>query len=441
MRAYIAVLKDSFREAMASRILWIALIGIFLLLLALAPFGLLYDRSIRLRQNELVNADGFAEAIKENSGNPQVPAGHIWTLMTEPQQAELKGWLESETDSDADRQPGRRRGGVSRNAMGRLLNELIKKPEFYNEAAWANVKLDDDTKLLLAAASPTEEDIAFRNLRLMNAAFPRYVSVRSEPAISLTYLGTSIAGPFDALPTQFSRLTDQVIITVLSLFLGFFGVFASLLVTSTVIPRTFEPGEISLLLSKPVNRSFLFITKFIGGCAFTLLCAVLLVGGVWFLLGIRLNFWRHELLWCIPVYVFLFAIYFAVSAVSGLIWRNPIVSLVMVVLFWGVLISAGFTKGFVDENVLKAQRIVEIVPAGDSVFAVNGSRSVLKWDPATELHWQPVFIQDVQGVPQLFSGLFLQVAAIVLRGIRHQNDCWPSDWNPDECQHRVRQHW
>ncbi|MBL8815093.1 MAG: ABC transporter permease subunit [Planctomyces sp.] len=398
MRAYIAILKDSFREAMASRVLWIALIGISLLLIALAPFGLLYDRSLQLRQTELTNYEAFAQAIRENSSNPSTPAGHLWSLMSESQRKDMEEWFSAD-DTEAAGNPGQSRKRISKNGMTRLLNDLITRPEFYNEQAWAAVKLDDDTKLLVESKSPTEGDIAFRNLRLMNAAFPRFVSIRQEPAISLTYMGTSIAGPFDAMPTQFSQTTDQVIITVLSLFLGFFGVFASLLVTATVIPRTFEPGEISLLLSKPVNRSFLFITKFLGGCAFTTLCAVLLVGGVWFLLGVRLNFWRHELLWCIPIYVFLFAIYFAVSAVSGLIWRNAIVSLIMVVLFWGVLISAGITKGFIDENVLKASRIVEIVPAGEDVFVVNGSRGVLRWDAGAEAQWQPVFRQDIQGVP------------------------------------------
>src|SRR5258708_7444053 len=40
MRPYFAVLKDSFREAFASRVLWVLLILTTLLLLALAPLGL-----------------------------------------------------------------------------------------------------------------------------------------------------------------------------------------------------------------------------------------------------------------------------------------------------------------------------------------------------------------------------------------------------------------
>src|ERR1700704_4525524 len=39
MRSYLAVLKDSFREALASRVLWILMIVITLILIAAAPLG------------------------------------------------------------------------------------------------------------------------------------------------------------------------------------------------------------------------------------------------------------------------------------------------------------------------------------------------------------------------------------------------------------------
>ena len=49
------------------------------------------------------------------------------------------------------------------------------------------------------------------------------------------------------------------------------GMIAAILVTSTVIPQMFEPGSITLLLSKPVSRSLLFSAKFLGACAFVFL--------------------------------------------------------------------------------------------------------------------------------------------------------------------------
>ena len=157
----------------------------------------------------------------------------------------------------------------------------------------------------------------------------------------------------------------------------------------SLIPRTFEPGEISLLLSKPVHRSFLFLTKFLGGCAFTLICAALLVTGIWILLGIRLEMWRPELLWCIPLYVFLFAIYFSVSALAGAIWRNAVVSLILVIVFWVGLTLIGVAQNSMNEFIVKARRLSEISANGGEVFAVDGGRTVQHWDRETG-DWTPV---------------------------------------------------
>ena len=63
MRAYLAILKDSYREAAASLVLWLALGGILLLLLALLPIGLLTAANTALRHQELVDPEKFVQAL------------------------------------------------------------------------------------------------------------------------------------------------------------------------------------------------------------------------------------------------------------------------------------------------------------------------------------------------------------------------------------------
>ena len=50
MTKYFAVVKDSFREALASRVLWLVLVLISLLLLILAPLG--YGEVLTWRMGE-----------------------------------------------------------------------------------------------------------------------------------------------------------------------------------------------------------------------------------------------------------------------------------------------------------------------------------------------------------------------------------------------------
>lgn len=414
IRPYLAILKDSFREATASRILWIAIIGIVLILLALAPFGLRNDRSVKLRQHELPDPEGLVRAIAAGAKETTTPAAHLWSLLNEEQQKRVEDWLKPENSaaSTAPAQPNR--GGNSRNRNSirsqtvRLINDLLKKPEFYKAEAWSGDIANVTDEIRSAAAVPTsdENQQSFQNLKLLAATYPRFLDVREDPAVTLMYATSEIVGPIDLPPKQFTRVVDQMIIAVLSIFLGFFGVFGSLLVTASVIPRTYEPGEISLLMSKPISRSMLFITKFFGGCSFTSLCAVVLVTGIWLLLGLRMDIWRPQLLWCVPIYVFLFAIYFSVSALTGVIWRNPVVSLILVAVFWGVLTVVSVTRAIVEENVIKTRRIVDVTVAGKETFAVDGGRSVYRWNEGTG-DWARVFDQPSGGVPRFVQRIML----------------------------------
>ncbi len=384
MRAYLAILKDSYREAAASMVLWLALGGILLLLLALSPIGLLTAANTVLRYQELVDPEKFVKAVYDGRADAQTPEGHIWSLLNEKQQELFVAFANPESAPDGRR--GQRGGG--RNLIVNTVNGLLKMPQFYDQAAFAKVELDEELRSPDAESVPVNE-LSNRNLRRLEKAFARCISVSERSALSLTYAGFDITGPLPILPSQMKQAIDGIISIVLGFFLGIVGVFASLLFTATLIPRTFEPGEISLLLSKPVYRSFLFITKFLGGCAFTLICATLLVTGIWLLLGIRLEMWRPELLWCIPLYVFLFSIYFSVSALTGAIWRNAVVSLILVIVFWLGVTLIGVAQSSMEEFIVKARRVSEISSNGGEVFGVDGGRTVHRWDKATG-DWMPI---------------------------------------------------
>ena len=139
---------------------------------------------------------------------------------------------------------------------------------FYDPVAFEKVELDAELRIPDADSLP-ENELSNRNLRRLEKVFTSFISITERTSLSLTYAGFDVTGPLPILPSQLKKTMDGIITIVLGFFLGIVGVFASLLFTATLIPRTFEPGEISLLLSKPIYRSVLFITKFFGGCVFT----------------------------------------------------------------------------------------------------------------------------------------------------------------------------
>ena len=65
MRAYLAILKDSYREARASRVLWISLAGIAIVLLLLAPINLSRSKAVSLRRVELAYPDRMLTQLQQ----------------------------------------------------------------------------------------------------------------------------------------------------------------------------------------------------------------------------------------------------------------------------------------------------------------------------------------------------------------------------------------
>jgi hypothetical protein len=124
----------------------------------------------------------------------------------------------------------------------------------------------------------------------------------------------------------------------------------------------------------------LFLSKFLGGCTFTFLCAAYLFGGVWLLLGLRLGIWHQGILLSIPIYVFVFAIYFTVSAIAGVIWRNSIVSVIVAVVFWGMCWLVGTVEWALDSVSLQLFRIDRLATVGGDIpLYVDNRDEVYAW--------------------------------------------------------------
>ncbi len=375
MRAIWAILKDSMREAIASRVLAVAVIAILVVLVLLSPLSLPVGASTGLRPYEVPDVQKLAQRLADESETPNTPAAHIWSLLTEDQRKAFQ-IVASPEETEEARSNGRRVAG--RGELLQILNEAFGKSEFFKPEVFASVDLPEELKSSDEALS--KQELSGKNLKRFTAAFKDVVSLQSDSALSLSYGSIQIFGPLPVPPQQRDRIINEAIIAVLGLFLGFLGIFTSVIVTAAIVPRSLEPGEISLLLSKPIRRSVLFLTKFLGGCVFTMICALLLVGGVWLILWLRMGIWKPELLLCIPLYIFLFAIYSSVSSLAGVIWRNTTVSLVVVVLFWILMTTAGSVHDFMAYVNLPPKQISEITTAGDKLFAMHRGRTFSRWD-------------------------------------------------------------
>ena len=228
---------------------------------------------------------------------------------------------------------------------------------------------------------PADQLARFNRLAI-DAAYPDEIAPLPPKQVQLAYFRWELGLTLPVETEQLFPAINQLLVAVLSIFLGVAGVFMAVMVTASMIPQTFEAGSVDLLLSKPIYRGGLFVAKFVGGCAFIAINAAYLIGGLWLILGLRFGLWNERLLLAIPLYLFLFAIYYGVSSLAGVVWRNAIVSVVMAVLFWFVCWSIGTANGLVEQLSLNPRRLVTLVPAGEDLIAVNSRGDVFRWDVA-----------------------------------------------------------
>jgi hypothetical protein len=396
MRPYLAVFKDSFREAFASRILWL-ISGLITLVLfvGLAPFALREETAYRFQRNEFRNGPEFLHFLASQA-TVKTPsaAQRIWSRLPES----LRHRLEVVSPTNVNEQLE-----VLRDVRSEF-NGMVDNKDLYDPKLWPANSLTGEGRRLAErgfANLSADEQRRFNRL-LIDAAFPDYVLPAPGRNLYPEWFGYRIGGPpLPFEPKQVGLLVNFALSVLMTFLVGILGVFIGILVTAPTVPQTFEPGAIDLLLSKPVSRSLLFLTKFFGASSFVLLNTIYLIGGMWLIAGLRFDIWSGKLLLCIPVFLFLFVIYYSISALFGVIWRNAIVSVGCTVLFWAACFTIGFLKGVAEQNFIDPIRVAAIVPAGDKLLAVNRSGHTFEW-ASDHQAWEEVFRGRDEGSAQFF---------------------------------------
>ncbi len=122
------------------------------------------------------------------------------------------------------------------------------------------------------------------------------------------------------------------------------GILLALIWTAAFLPTFFEPTAVTVLLAKPIPRWSLLAGKYLGVLVFVALQASIFVFATWAALGIRSGIWSAEYLWCIPLMLLHFAIFFSFSAFLAVWTRSTIVCVFGSLLFWMVCWGINFGR-------------------------------------------------------------------------------------------------
>ena len=386
MRPYWAVIRDSFREAWASRVLWILLALITVVLLAILPFGWTRQLTVDLRRDDVRDSSRLAQRLQSAlSETPPSTASYVASRLPDELQSRLKSYAPSDDKRSTEETQ-------LRDDLVTALDSLIQQPDFYRADLWKETKWNQEAQSLVERGV---DHLASREQQRLNrlaleATFPREIRQRPSQTVVFGYLIWDVGEPVRIGDAQLDQVIREFVAAFISIVLGMIGVFAAILVTAPIIPNMLDTGSFSLLLSKPVSRPLLFLAKFFGGCWFVLINATYLIAGLWLLLGLRFEIWYKNLLWCIPIFLFLFIVYYSVSAFAGLVWRNTVVCIVVTILFWFLCVLVGGAKQTVELFFVHPDRLIKLLPVDDGLLAVNERGRVQEWS-AEQAGWRQVF--------------------------------------------------
>jgi ABC-type transport system involved in multi-copper enzyme maturation permease subunit len=119
------------------------------------------------------------------------------------------------------------------------------------------------------------------------------------------------------------------------------AVLLGIVVTAFFIPNMLRKGTIDLLLVKPLSRGMLLVYKYLGGLSFIFLATAYAIGGIWLALGIRSGLWANGTLLLIFSLTFFFAILYAVSTLVGVVTRSVVMSILVTVIVYATLAVIG----------------------------------------------------------------------------------------------------
>jgi hypothetical protein len=398
MRPYIAILIDSFWEALGNKVLWALLLGWSFILAGLFPFGYVSESSYRLSSFDIQNKTRLIEKLSRGAkGQGPKDVQAVASL--------LKPEFATRLQEVAEKKAGEQ---LNEREMAQALNAALSSAELYSEDLFPTAKRRQRLEGLIEQFPQglSKTELEQLNRELLQLVFPLELNQPRGEQLWIGYAGFKIGEPLPVSRRQISQFFEPMLLTlIIKLGLGVVAVFVALVVTSPIIPETFRSSSLHLLLSKPISRIGLFLWKFFGATIFVLVNITFVLVGLYFIAGLRFEIWNHGLLGCIPLLLFVFMIFYSVSALAGLLWGNAIVSVVACIVFWVFCFGLGFVRDVMRAPIELNQQITRVRPVEEHLLSVTTNGELHVWNGKFSV-WQPAIDSETRGSARTFGPMY-----------------------------------
>ncbi len=133
------------------------------------------------------------------------------------------------------------------------------------------------------------------------------------------------------------------------------AILTGVVITSFYIPSMVSKGTVDMLLVKPIQRWAILTYKYVGGLTFIFLNTAYAIGGFWLVLGLRTGVWANGLALLVLTMTFFFAILYAISTFVGVATRSTIASIIVTIGAWFLFFGIG-----VGDRNFEAKRKAEV---------------------------------------------------------------------------------
>jgi ABC-type transport system involved in multi-copper enzyme maturation permease subunit len=131
---------------------------------------------------------------------------------------------------------------------------------------------------------------------------------------------------------------------------GWIIVLFGIIATASFVPNLLRKGSADLVLAKPIGRAQLLLFKYLGGLTFLFLNASFIIVAVWLCVGLRSGIWSWAFLLTIPLLTFFFAILYGISTLLAVLTRSTVVCILVTCMAWFLLWLVGLLYGLVHPD-------------------------------------------------------------------------------------------
>jgi len=134
----------------------------------------------------------------------------------------------------------------------------------------------------------------------------------------------------------------------INIWLTWLAAILALISTASIVPELIANGSIDMMLSKPITRTRLFLTRWVTGLFFAGIQALVFVTASFLLIGLRGGAWEPSLFVAVPTVIVFFSYLYCFCAFMGVLTRSTVASLLLTLLFWLALFGVQKAEQFIN---------------------------------------------------------------------------------------------